>query len=240
MENDNTPRTDRAYFTKGATIYSMAQEMKLMEKELEQLQKWKDETLEVESQWDVQAVGEAMGLTIGERICPAILPYIRKLQGEIAEARSAVKNLTHSIISAQGVDAVGRCVELIRRQEEILGPLGPINDFRLAELLSHALQLPAELRIEHLTKQRDILADALHTAAIALRVAASRHDEDRGTTGFFDREISIVDKALTFVEEHRREVLCETMPNDEPPPKLSEVVQDDILQWTSGSVESKE
>jgi hypothetical protein len=92
-----------------------------------------------------------------------------RLQRELDEARSAVKNLTHCIISAQGVDAVGRCVALIRRQEEILGPLGPINDFRLAELLSHSLQQPAELKFTQLTKQRDTLAEALRNAEPHMR-----------------------------------------------------------------------
>jgi len=31
-------------------------------------------------------------------------------------------------------------------------------------------------------------------------MASSRHDEDRGTTGFFDREIDIIEKALAAVK----------------------------------------
>lgn len=95
---ENTPRTDKAYFAKGATMYSMAQEMKLLEKELEELQKWKAKTLEGESQWDAQAVGEAIGLTLGERIRPAILPYIRKLQGELSNAKARIRELLKAVV----------------------------------------------------------------------------------------------------------------------------------------------
>jgi hypothetical protein len=47
-----------------------------------------------------------------------------------------------------------------------------------------------------LTEQRDRLAVALDTAAVALRLASKRHDEDRNTTGFFDAEIDQCEQAL--------------------------------------------
>jgi hypothetical protein len=58
----------------------------------------------------------------------------------------------------------------------------------------------AQQAILELGKQRDTLTEALDTAAISLRMASSRHDEDRGTTGFFDREIDLIEKALAAVK----------------------------------------
>jgi hypothetical protein len=140
MDEKNTPRTDALPRIRqaGETEYVPIDDCRQLERELAEMTKKRDH---YKTACDQYSEDKSLNM--------------------LAEARSAVKNLTHCIISAQGVDAVGRCVALIRRQEEILGPLGPINDFRLAELLSHSLQQPAELKFTQLTKQRDTLAEAL-------------------------------------------------------------------------------
>lgn len=69
------------------------------------------------------------------------------------------KNLEHVIVSRWGCDAIERCIKEIRRKEEDLGPLGPINDYRLAQVLSSNLQLPAELVIKELQNKLDTALD---------------------------------------------------------------------------------
>lgn len=63
------------------------------------------------------------------------------------------KNLQHVIVSQWGVDVISNCIDRIREAEESIGPLGPINDFSLAQILSSTLVLPAELIINDLRKQ---------------------------------------------------------------------------------------
>jgi hypothetical protein len=45
--------------------------------ELEAMRRWKKDMLTVENEWDIQAVGKELGLTLGTKIRPAILPKIR-------------------------------------------------------------------------------------------------------------------------------------------------------------------
>lgn len=49
------------------------------------LERWKAEALQVESMWDVQAVGNALGMPMGSMIVKGILPGILKLQQDKAE-----------------------------------------------------------------------------------------------------------------------------------------------------------
>jgi hypothetical protein len=49
------------------------------------LQQWKDESLEVESSWDCQAVGKAIGIKLGGNIRKGILPFILKQEARIKE-----------------------------------------------------------------------------------------------------------------------------------------------------------
>lgn len=63
-----------------AMAYQMVEEK---EREIAELQQWKREMLQVESQWDEQAVGrEIEGLVLGQSIRAAILAYILKLKGK--------------------------------------------------------------------------------------------------------------------------------------------------------------
>lgn len=43
------------------------------------LRAWKHEQLQVESQWDVQAIGKLLGLKLGDHVRPAIQPAIERL-----------------------------------------------------------------------------------------------------------------------------------------------------------------
>jgi hypothetical protein len=51
--------------------------------ELEELRAWKREALLVESTWNEQAVGRALGMTLGCSIRPRILEGIARLKGTI-------------------------------------------------------------------------------------------------------------------------------------------------------------
>jgi hypothetical protein len=83
-ENPNLPK----YIVPYEDAAQLEHELIQCKSELAELKRWKSEMMEVESQWDVQAVGGAIeGLKLGEPIHPAILPYIRKLQRELTETR---------------------------------------------------------------------------------------------------------------------------------------------------------
>lgn len=56
----------------------------------EALEKWKAEQLQVEAQWDVQAIGRLLGLKLGDHVRPAIQPAIERLQREADEMREAL------------------------------------------------------------------------------------------------------------------------------------------------------
>ena len=56
-----------------------------------ELEAWQDSSLEVERQWNVQAVGAAIGADIGSEIRPQILPAIARLKAHIAELEDEVK-----------------------------------------------------------------------------------------------------------------------------------------------------
>jgi hypothetical protein len=58
-------------------------------KQIEDLRRWKAEALAVEAQWDAQAVGKALGLTLGTPIKAGILPAVEKLKAELASLRNA-------------------------------------------------------------------------------------------------------------------------------------------------------
>jgi hypothetical protein len=160
--------------------------------ELEELQKWKTETLEVESQWCVQAVGGAIGLTLGERIRPAILPYIRNLQDELAEAD---QKWERRLIAALGghadsklwgddglIAATWRCVEGYEKMEKELAEAKAYEESRLK-----STQFNFQ-RYQEAAKQRDTLAEAL-LPLLAMTVAMLKND-----TKTLHSEITITDK----------------------------------------------
>jgi len=56
-----------------------------LKKNTDALARWKRDALAVESEWDCQAVGEAIGLTLGQKIHPAILPWILDAKAKLAK-----------------------------------------------------------------------------------------------------------------------------------------------------------
>jgi hypothetical protein len=60
-----------------------------IKKEVTELRRWKTEALAVEASWDQQAVGRALGMTLGTPIRAGILPAVEKLKAELASLRHA-------------------------------------------------------------------------------------------------------------------------------------------------------
>jgi len=85
---------------------------------------------------------------------------LEELRGELSSMSHQLehetdvrKNLQHVIVSQCGVDMISNCIKQIRESEASIGPLGPINDFRLAQLLSSTIALPAELKLKEVKKE---------------------------------------------------------------------------------------
>lgn len=76
---------------------------------------------------------------------------------ELEWERNTRKNLQHVIVSQWGANSIGGCIKAIREVEKGIGPLGPINDWFLAQILSFHLQQPAELIINDLRQQLEDL-----------------------------------------------------------------------------------
>lgn len=57
------------------------------DEELVALRRWKREQMQVSAELDIQAIGKEIGLTLGENIGPAVLPYIRRLKNFIGALR---------------------------------------------------------------------------------------------------------------------------------------------------------
>lgn len=74
-----TPETEAFKRTVGVPWHEFASKL---ERERDELAKWKAEQTYVESQWDAQAVGKELGMTAGTDIRKNILPAIQQLKRE--------------------------------------------------------------------------------------------------------------------------------------------------------------
>jgi DNA repair ATPase RecN len=134
MSNTPTPRTDNAEMPidRVDTIASRqacvvhADFSRQLERELAEAKRLISRMVEVESQWDSQAVGGAIeGLQLGDPIRPAILPYIRKLQRELAEAENNNAMLKKCLLQMQ--EAAKQLADTRRERDNAL------SDFRQAD-----------------------------------------------------------------------------------------------------------
>ena len=64
-----------------------------LQSEIRELQRWKDEMLLVESQWDSQKVGMLLDMELGQRIHPNIEPKIIKMIEKIENLRDGLKEI---------------------------------------------------------------------------------------------------------------------------------------------------
>lgn len=92
----------------------------------------------------------------GQMSCSPSCEVHRRLDDALKEIeweRNVRKNLQHVIVSGWGAESIGKCIDAIRDVERSIGPLGPISEWSLAQILSAHLQQPAELIINDLLKQ---------------------------------------------------------------------------------------
>jgi hypothetical protein len=75
------------------TTQCVEAEVARLTKKRDELQRWKDEQLAVEAQWDPQAVARVLGLPLGVSVRAEILPGIRKLAAERDEARNFARKM---------------------------------------------------------------------------------------------------------------------------------------------------
>ena len=81
--NTDTPETDRAAsrdYSPLSVPYDFARNL---ERQRNNLQRWKDEQLIVESQWDAQAIGKELNLPLGGSIRAGILPAVQQLKAAL-------------------------------------------------------------------------------------------------------------------------------------------------------------
>lgn len=94
-----TPRTDKmtyetvGRFSRRRKLVVPAAFSKVLERELNDLTRWKAKALEVERSWDPQAVGKLLGMTIGTPIHQNIQPAIEKLLARLAAERALADRL---------------------------------------------------------------------------------------------------------------------------------------------------
>ena len=67
--------------------YVLYSDAKAIEDDRDALKAWKESAMDVEKTWDVQAIGNEMGLALGSPIREHILPYIKKLKEELENER---------------------------------------------------------------------------------------------------------------------------------------------------------
>jgi hypothetical protein len=75
-----------------------------LERELAELREWKRQAMMVMP--DFQQIGTELGLTVGDNVCAEILPGIRRLNRELAEAtkqRDALADALSQVLDNDGV-----------------------------------------------------------------------------------------------------------------------------------------
>jgi hypothetical protein len=90
-----TPETDKLQsHTPVGTVW--LEHSKSLERERDQLQRWKDDQMFIEAQWDAQAVGRELDMVAGTDIRRNILPCVVRLKKELHEAHEALSGRTVS------------------------------------------------------------------------------------------------------------------------------------------------
>jgi len=102
MSNQPTPETDAlavVCYAEGGIDGSLGfralplNDARKLERERDELARWKREQMFVESQWDAQAVAKELGMPAGADIRKNILPAIQKLKRERDEAREELARM---------------------------------------------------------------------------------------------------------------------------------------------------
>jgi hypothetical protein len=89
-----TPETQAAIMaSKGAWSFELREKMEKLERERDDLARWKEEQMFIESQWDAQAVAKELEMPIGVCIRRNILPSVIRLKQERDEALERINEL---------------------------------------------------------------------------------------------------------------------------------------------------
>lgn len=102
-----------------------------MLKEMQNLKAWKEEEMQVESQWDCQAVGRLIGSKLGEQIKPQIQPYIEWLQADLASAY--MDGYAEALAASRQMNI--QLLDRASKAEEELAKLKAEEDEKIADLL---------------------------------------------------------------------------------------------------------
>jgi hypothetical protein len=137
----DTPETDEAQFGTGRVSVDFAR----------RLERERDEARDALS-----------GRTVSCSQCNQVAVERDEAREAYEHERNVRKNLQHVIISQWGVDMITNSINLLREIEKGIGPLGPINDFALAQHLSSTIVLPAKLKVEEAQDMARELRDALY------------------------------------------------------------------------------
>jgi len=78
---------------------SLEQKAKALKAERDRLRDWKESAMALEATWDIQAVGKALGVPLGEPIHPAVLPGIIRLREALEEIDKHNPPGRHSCLS---------------------------------------------------------------------------------------------------------------------------------------------
>ena len=87
--------------------------------EVIELRGWKRAALQVESQWDEQAVGRALGFTLGCNIRPRILPAILELKQHLALCTTILQGVI-LIISKAGFPDTAKDIEGVLKRRNLI------------------------------------------------------------------------------------------------------------------------
>ena len=116
------------------------------------LETWRRQMLAVESQWNVQRVGELCGVKIGEDIRPAIEPFIRAQQARIAELQQQAELKSGKIIDGKAFVLSAEVFDAMKAQDER-------QKARIAEL-----EAQASVGARAVCVDRDLLVDRIAEA----------------------------------------------------------------------------
>lgn len=116
MEKDNGAMS----FTEGAiyeTNLSNAILIEKLEKENEELSIWKEEAMEVMSQFQMQEIGKVLNIELGDSISKQTLPAIKKLKADKKELLEALEILVKTSFKYEFPDNIQKAISLIQKHK---------------------------------------------------------------------------------------------------------------------------
>jgi len=94
-------KTAESHACLDAQLLKTTGENERLQSEIADLKRWKEDSLAVENQWDVQAVGNEIGLSLGKHIRQAILPFIKSLKQRLADAEDLLRDIRDGQVNSE-------------------------------------------------------------------------------------------------------------------------------------------